>query len=128
MRVETQGRYAYFLYSQPDEGPDMSSFDEREKGFEAKFKHDADTEFRIIARRNKLAGLWAAEKLGLSGVEADAYAKTVVEADFEEPGDADVVRKLVGDLVKAGSAITEADIREQLSRLLVEARAQITAG
>ena len=103
-------------------------FDEREKGFEAKFKHDAETEFRIVARRNKLAGLWAASKLGLSGADAESYAKSVVEADFAEPGDEDVVRKLVADLTQAGIATTDTEIREQLSRLLVDARAQILAG
>lgn len=104
----------------------MKSFEDRQQGFEAKFAHDADTEFRVMARRNKLAGLWAANQLGLAQDQAEAYAKTVVQADFEEAGDEDVVRKLVADLQASG--ITEAVIRESLSSLLAEARAQIAAG
>lgn len=105
----------------------MTTFDDREKGFEAKFAHDADKEFRITARRNRLVGLWAAEKLGLTEAESDAYAKSVVQADFEETGDEDVVRKLLGDLLKGGVEISDIEIREILARKLTEAREQIEA-
>lgn len=104
----------------------MTGFDERENAFEAKYAHDAETQFRVVARRNKLAGRWAAGLLQLDDVEA--YAKTVVEADFEEVGDADVIRKLLGDLQKGGVETSEAAIREKLATLLVEAREQIAAG
>ena len=102
----------------------MSSFDDREKAFEAKFAHDADMQFRAEARRNKLTGLWAAELLGISGDEANAYALTVVNADFEEAGHEDVVRKLVADLGdKAGAEI----IRAKMAELLPVAKAQLMA-
>jgi len=84
----------------------MSTFDEREKGFEAKYKHDQEIQFKVTARRNRLLGLWAAEQLGLSGAEADAYAKSVVVADFEKPGDEDVVGKVMADLSAKGVQIT----------------------
>lgn len=102
----------------------MSSFDDREKAFEAKFAHDADMQFRAEARRNKLTGLWAAELLGISGDEATAYALTVVNADFEEAGHEDVVRKLVADLGdKAGAEI----IRAKMAELMPVAKAQLMA-
>lgn len=102
----------------------MSSFDDREKAFEAKFAHDADMQFRAEARRNKLTGLWAAELLGISGDEANAYALTVVNADFEEAGHEDVVRKLVADLGdKAGAEI----IRAKMAELMPVAKAQLMA-
>jgi len=104
----------------------MTGFDDREKAFEAKYVYDSDTQFRIVARRNKLIGLWAAGLLKLDNPEA--YAKSVVEADFEEVGDNDVIRKLMGDLQKGGIETSEAEIREKLSALLEEARVQITAG
>ena len=103
----------------------MGTFDEREKGFEAKFAHDADLEFRVTARRNKLLGLWAAEKLGLTDAESEAYAKSVVQADFEETGDEDVVRKLIGDLLKGGVETSDIEVREMLARKAAEARTQI---
>src|SRR5918911_909336 len=80
----------------------MTTFDKREEGFEKKFAHDEELRFKANARRNKLLGLWAAEKLGLSGAEADAYAKEVVAADFEEAGDKDVQNKVVKDLAAKG--------------------------
>ena len=83
----------------------MTTFDKREEGFEKKFAHDEELKFKAMARRNKLLGLWAAAALGKSGAEADAYAKEVVLADFEEAGDDDVVRKVVKDL--AGKGVTE---------------------
>ena len=102
----------------------MSSFDDREKAFEAKFAHDADMQFRAEARRNKLTGLWAAELLGITGDEANAYALTVVNADFEEAGHEDVVRKLVADLGdKAGAEI----IRAKMAELMPVAKAQLMA-
>jgi hypothetical protein len=100
----------------------MTTFDDRENAFESKFAHDADMQFRAEARRNKLAGLWAAGLLGKSGDEAAAYAISVVEADFEEAGVEDVVRKLAGDL---GSLATAADIRAKLAELLPVAKAQL---
>lgn len=106
----------------------MTSFDEREKGYEAKFAHDAEQEFRIIARRNRLFGLWAASRLNLTDVEAEAYAKAVIQADFEEAGDDDVVRKVISDLSKAGVEVSEIEARDVLARHLVEARTQIEAG
>jgi hypothetical protein len=83
----------------------MTTFDNREKAFEDKYKHDQELQFRVEVRRNKLLGLWAAELLGKDA--AEAYAKEVVSADFEEPGDADLVRKLLGDLEDGGVEMTE---------------------
>ncbi len=100
----------------------MSSFDERENAFEAKFAHDADMQFKAEARRNKLLGLWAAGLMGKSDSEAEEYAKEVVRADFEEAGHDDVVRKLSNDL---GDLADEATIREKLSEMLTEAKAQL---
>lgn len=106
----------------------MTSFDEREQAFEAKYARDAELQFRINARRNRLLGLWAAERLKLTEVEAEAYARSVVQADFEEAGDDDVVRKVIGDLLKAGVETSEIEIREVLAKKLDEARQQIEAG
>jgi len=100
----------------------VTTFDDRENAFENKFAHDAEMQFRATARRNKLAGLWAAGLLGKSGQEAADYAITVVQADFEEAGDEDVVRKLAADL--AGHATAD-DIRAKLMALLPEAKAQL---
>ncbi|MGJ4997642.1 DUF1476 domain-containing protein [Bradyrhizobium sp. HKCCYLR20261] len=104
----------------------MTTFDKREDAFEKQFAHDEELKFKAEARRNKLLGLWAAEKLGKSGADADAYAKDVIAADFEEAGDADVVRKVLGDLSAKG--VTEAEIRAKMSELLATAVAQIKAG
>ena len=103
----------------------MSTFDEREQGFERKFAHDAEMQFKAEARRNKLLGLWAAEKMGLTGDAAEAYAKEVIAADFEEVGDEDVYRKVSGDFDAKGISVAEADIRAQMSTLLTEAKAQL---
>jgi hypothetical protein len=103
----------------------MGTFEEREKGYEAKYAHDADLEFRVTARRNKLLGLWTAEKLGLTDAESEAYAKSVVQADFEETGDEDVIRKVIGDLLKGGIETSDIEIREMLSKKTTEAREQI---
>ncbi|WP_414899634.1 DUF1476 domain-containing protein [Sphingomonas flavalba] len=102
----------------------MSGFDERQRAFEAKFARDEDVAFRITARRNRLVGHWAAEKMKLTPEEADAYAKAVVQADFEEAGDEDVIRKLLGDLTSAGVEISDAEIRQTIEAKAVEARRQ----
>jgi hypothetical protein len=103
----------------------MTTFDDRERAFETKFAHDEEMKFRVIARRNKLLGLWAAGLMGLTEVEAEAYAKDVVRADFEEAGDEDVIRKLLGDLTSAGNDTDEAAIREQLDLKTIEAKRQL---
>lgn len=100
-------------------------FAEREKGFEAKFKLDQEQEFRAQARRNKLFGLWAAEKLGKTGAEAEAYAKTVVAADFQKPGHDDVIAKVGADLEAAGKAVAETALRAEYDKFLPVARRQI---
>ncbi|WP_374280304.1 DUF1476 domain-containing protein [Novosphingobium sp.] len=100
----------------------MTDFNDRERAEEAKFAHDEEMHFRIQARRNRLLGQWAAERMGLSAVEAEAYAKSVVQADFEEAGDEDVIRKLLGDLVSAGLDVSEADVRAALDAKAVEAK------
>jgi hypothetical protein len=102
----------------------MSTFDNRENAFENKFAHDEEMQFKVIARRNKLVGLWAAEQMGLTPEEADAYAKSVVQADFEESGDEDVVRKLLGDLTSAGVETDDSAIRAAIDAKMVEARRQ----
>lgn len=104
----------------------MSTFDKREEGFEKKFALDEEQKFKAEARRNKLLGLWAAEKLGKTGDDAAAYAKEVVAADFEEAGDTDVLRKVVNDLV--GKGVTELEIRKKMEELLAVAVAQVKAG
>ncbi|MCK6451318.1 MAG: DUF1476 domain-containing protein [Alphaproteobacteria bacterium] len=104
----------------------MSTFDERQKGFETKFKHDQETAFKITARRNKLIGLWTAKQLGLEGAAAENYAKSVVAADMEKPGDADVVAKILKDLAAKGIQLTEHRIRSEMDALAAEARKQIT--
>ena len=101
----------------------MTTFDDREKGFEAKYKHDQETRFKVIARRNKLLGLWAADLLGLAGGDAEAYAKEVVISDFEEPGDDDVLRKVAGDL--DGKGVPEAEVRREMDRLVAVAEEQV---
>ena len=106
----------------------MSSFDEREKGFEKKFAHDQDLKFKAEARRNKMIGEWAAEKLGLAGSEVEDYIKAVRRADFEEAGDEDVVRKISKDFQDKGVNVSDADIRAQLSDYLAKAVEEIEAG
>lgn len=102
----------------------MTTFNDRERAFEAKFAADEDLQFRITARRNRLLGHWAAEQMGLTAAETDSYAKSVVQADFEEAGDEDVIRKLLGDLVSAGIEIDELGVRSALEAKMVEARRQ----
>ena len=103
----------------------MSQFDDRERAFETKYARDEEMQFRVIARRNKLLGQWAAAKMGLTEAEAESYAKDVVRADFEEAGDEDVIRKVLGDLTAAGVDCDEEAIRDTLGHKLVEARRQI---
>lgn len=102
-----------------------NAFEDREKGFEAKYQLDQEALFRVNVRRDKLLGLWAAERIGLEGREAEAYARTVVEADFEEPGDADVVRKVLKDLGERGIQMEEDFLRKQMDKLAAVARDQI---
>ena len=106
----------------------MTTFDKREEGFEKKFAHDEELRFKANARRNKLLGLWAAEKMGLSGPAADAYAKEVVVADFEEAGDDDVFRKVRKDLDAKGVAQSDQDIRKTMIDLMARAIDQIKTG
>ncbi|MDX1293589.1 MAG: DUF1476 domain-containing protein [Hyphomonas sp.] len=103
----------------------MSTFDDRERAEEARYALDQETQFKVMARRNKLLGLWAADLMGLSGSDAEAYAKTVVLSDLEEPGDEDVFRKVRGDFDAAGIDRTDARIREQMAELLPVAREQV---
>ena len=106
----------------------MTTFDKREEGFEKKFAHDEELRFKATARRNKLLGLWTAGKLGLSGADAETYAKTVVMADFEEAGDNDVFRKVRKDLDDKKAAVSDIEIRQAMHELLATAVAQIEAG
>jgi hypothetical protein len=102
----------------------MNGFSDREKAFENRYARDEEVLFRVTARRNKLLGHWAAAKMGLTAEETEAYAKAVVQADFEEAGDEDVIRKLLGDLTSAGVSVDEADIRAALDEQMVIARRQ----
>jgi hypothetical protein len=106
----------------------MSGFDKREEGFEKKFAHDEELRFKAMARRNKLLGNWAASKLGISGADADAYAKTVVMADFDEPGDEDVFRKVRADLDAKSVAVSDEELRRTMNDLLGQAIEEIKAG
>jgi hypothetical protein len=103
----------------------MTDFKDRERAEEAKFALDGETEFRIAARRNRLLGEWAAGLMQLTPEETDAYRKAVVQADFEETGDEDVIRKLLGDLTAARVEMSEADIRVKLEEMALEARRQL---
>ncbi len=106
----------------------MSSMDKRGQDFERKYALDEEQKFKATNRRNKLLGLWAAEKLGKTGADADAYAKEVVASDFEEAGDDDVLRKVLADLTAANVAVTEAELRTKMDALIAEAVAQVKAG
>ena len=106
----------------------MTSFSDKERAEEAKYARDEEMQFRVAARRNRLLGGWAAEKMGLTAAEADAYAKEVIQADFEEAGDEDVIRKVLGDLTAAGIEIDEAEIRAALEAKSVEARRALMGG
>jgi hypothetical protein len=103
----------------------MTQFNDRERAFESKFAHDEEMKFRLIARRNRLLGEWAASKMGLSEAETESYSKDVIRADFEEAGDEDVIRKVLGDLTAAGVDVEESEIRQCLEYKAVEAKRQI---
>ena len=103
----------------------MSGFDKRREGFESKFAHDEDLRFRATARRDKLLGLWAAEKLGLSGPAADDYAKDVVKAEFEEPGDHDIFRKIRRDFDAKSIVMSDHQIRREMDELMATAMEQV---
>jgi hypothetical protein len=103
----------------------MTTFDKREEGFEKQFAHDEELKFKAMARRNKMLGLWAAEKLGMSGADAEAYAKEVVMADFEEAGDHDVFRKVRKDFDAKGVTQSDHQIRRTMDELLARAVADI---
>jgi hypothetical protein len=107
----------------------MTTFDEREKAYERKFAHDEELRFKAMARRNKYLGQWAAQKLGISGSEAEAYAKAVVVADFDQPGEDDVFQKVRKDFDAKGlNSISDRDIRTAMNDLLAKAVNEITAG
>jgi hypothetical protein len=105
----------------------MTTFKDRENAFEKQFERDQDLQFKANARKNKLLGLWAAGELGKSDADAEAYAKTVVEADFEKPGDQDVIDKLLKDFAAAGKSTDAQTIRRQAERALAEAKQQLVA-
>lgn len=105
----------------------MTTFNDREKSFEKKFQHDQEVQFKVNARKNKLLGLWAAGLLGKAGADAESYAKDVVMADFEKPGDSDVIHKLMKDLAAAGKPMEDHTIRKQGERLMEEAKKQVMA-
>ena len=106
----------------------MTAFDDRRNAFETQFAHDEDLRFKATARRNKLFGLWIAGRLGKSGDEAEAYAKSVVLADFEEAGDGDVLRKVRQDLNGAGNTMGDAELRAKLNELTGRAIEEVKAG
>ena len=103
----------------------MTTFDEREKAFENKFKRDQDLQFKVNNRRNRLLGQWIASQLGKVGPDADAYAKEVVLSDFEKPGDDDVLQKVLGDLRAAGKPADAAAVRKQMDKLMDDAKHQV---
>ncbi|MEE3000937.1 MAG: DUF1476 domain-containing protein [Pseudomonadota bacterium] len=103
----------------------VNTFNDREKGFEAKFKLDQETEFKITARRNKLLGLWLGESLGLNESEIDNFAASVVASDLEEPGDEDVIRKCMTDIQERGANISYEDIKSKITEFTEEAHRQI---
>ena len=103
----------------------MTTFDDREQGFENKFAHDEEVEFKAVARRNRLLGEWGGGLMGLSVEHVDEYARAVVKSDFEQPGDEDVLRKVFEDLKGAGVATTEGEVRMKMAELLAQAREQI---
>lgn len=103
----------------------MTDFKDRERAEEARFAMDGETAFRVAARRNRLIGEWAAELMGLTPEEAEAYKKAVVQADFEEAGDEDVIRKLLGDLTQAECDVDEATVRAKLDEKMIEAKRQL---
>jgi hypothetical protein len=115
-------------FSRGSEFKPMTTFDKREEGFEKKFALDEELKFKAEARRNKLLGLWAAAKLGIAGDAANAYAREVVAANFEEAGDKDALHKVLKDLTAKGDAITEVELRAKMGELMAEAVAQVQTG
>ena len=103
----------------------MTQLEDRERAFDSEFAHDEEMKYRLIARRNRLLAEWAAGKMDLSDVESDAYSKDVIRADFEEAGDENVIRKILGDLTAAGVEVDESEIRQTLEHKSVEAKRQI---
>jgi hypothetical protein len=106
----------------------MTTFDDREQAFEARFAHDQDTEFKAVARRNRLLGLWGGELMGLEQVHLEDYARAVVKSEVDHPGDEDVLRKLFEDLKGSGVQVSEGDVRMKMAELMAMAREQIKAG
>ena len=106
----------------------MSTFDDRERGFERKFALDNEQEFKAGVRRNRALGRWAAERMGLEGKHVDEYAQAVVKSDFELPGDEDVLRKVFEDLKGAGVTVTEAEVSRKMAELLAQARDEVKKG
>ena len=106
----------------------MSKFDEREKDFEARFKHDQELAFKVTARRNKLLGRWAASHLGLTGAAAESYANDVVAADFTKPGDSDVIEKVAKDFAAKGVKLGAAAVADELKRAFEQAKIQVMKG
>jgi hypothetical protein len=100
----------------------VSTFDDREKGFEGKFAHDQELEFKAIARRNRMIGLWAAEKMGLEGEHREDYARAIIRSDFENADSDDVLRKLVQDLTASNTAVRESEIRQKMDEFLAQSR------
>lgn len=100
----------------------MSTFDDRSKGFEAQFAHSEEVEFKAVSRRNRMVGIWAGEKMGLTGESLENYAKAVVRADFEQPGEEDVIRKVLGDLVASNIPVKESEVRTKVAEYLAQAR------
>lgn len=103
----------------------MSTFDDREKEFESKFKHDQEIQFKVMARRNRLLGEWAGAQIGLSGEALEAFSKDVVMSDFDRPGDHDVLEKVQEDLKAAGVELSRERLRKQMDDLLAEAKRQV---
>ncbi|MGV6801618.1 MAG: DUF1476 domain-containing protein [bacterium] len=106
----------------------MTTFDERDNRFENEFAHDEELKFKIEARRDKLVGLWLAEKMGLTGDAASHYAREVIVSDLEEPGEEDVIRKLMADIKAKGLSLTERQVRDKMAELLSVAKQQIHDG
>lgn len=103
----------------------MTTFDDRQRAFEQKFSHDQELRFRVVNRRNKLLGLWAAQELGKSGADADAYAKEVVLSDFEAPGEEDILNKILKDFQAAGVDLSAHRIKKHMDELMAAAKEQI---
>jgi hypothetical protein len=106
----------------------MTTFNDRERGFEGKFALDQEQEFRAGARRNRMLGEWAAGLMGLQGERVAEYCKAVVKSDFQEAGDDDVMRKVFEDLKGAGVSVSEAEVRRRMDELMAQAREQVRAG